>query len=276
MLSYKIVRRQIPPPSAPPSSNDSHVVLSSDDAWLHPFQNAEVEPNWRIFSSRLSDATGEQALQTPRENDHLVVKTLLTHGIVINTDPTFADVGRIIVDTFLQPASPFEIEITMGDDDPVRVPVNTRLLFQYLAETLNMVVFLFSSKAAPRVYHPTASADGATKVCGLYHRVDSYNATAEYLVLSFANHNTRRMLQGRLLNDTTSGSVLSTSDSLTTPSSLASTSSGPSQSTSTPPSHTARGAAATYRTGPREKSQKRKPLDDEDKKLMKEALIHGW
>ncbi|KAI8352221.1 hypothetical protein B0O80DRAFT_499528 [Mortierella sp. GBAus27b] len=41
------------------------------------------------------------------------------------------------------------------------------------------------------------------------------------------------------------------------------------------PSHTARGTAATYRTGPREKAQKTKPLDDEDKKLMKEALEYG-
>ncbi|KAI8355497.1 hypothetical protein B0O80DRAFT_449416, partial [Mortierella sp. GBAus27b] len=285
MLSYRIVSKLIPPPAsssnsgsplpASSSNNDSHVVPLPDDAWQPSFQNAQVEPNWREFTKRLEDATGDQALQNPRENDHLVLKTLLGYGVVVDTCQKSNHIGRVIVDCFLQPASPFELEITMGDDDPVRVPVNTRLLFQYLAETLNIVVFLFSSQAAPRVYYPTPSADGATKVCGLYHRVDSYNATAEYLVLSFANRCTRRTIQRKLVKDTTSGTFSSSSDFPATSSSLASTSSGPSPSSSTPPSHTARGTAATYRTVPRERVQKRKPLDDEDKKLMKEALVHG-
>ncbi|KAF9985796.1 hypothetical protein BGZ65_009830 [Modicella reniformis] len=274
-----------PPPASgtdPPSAStiDSHMAVVPSWPQLLNKVPLTPEPNWRDFSKRLADATEDQALRSPRENDYLVLKTLLTHGVVVNADPKDKSIGRFIVDNFLQPAAPFELEITMADDDdgPVQVPVNTRLLFQHLTEKLNVVIFLFSSQAAPRVYHPTLSTNGAVRVCGLYHRVDSYNASAEYLVLSFANYHTKRMIQRKLVKDTTSAtSSSSSSSSSASPaaSSSAATSSGPSPSSSTPPPYASRGTVAMYRTSPRERAQKRKRLNDDEMKLMKEALDYG-
>ncbi|KAG0346079.1 hypothetical protein BG004_002468 [Podila humilis] len=67
-----------------------------------------------------------------------------------------------------------------------------------MAQVPNARVYLFSNRCSPRFYGPS----DAKAAVAFLHAVDSFVGTSEYLILSFANHKTKRMLQRHKITST--------------------------------------------------------------------------
>ncbi|KAF9574018.1 hypothetical protein EC968_007570 [Mortierella alpina] len=232
------------------------------------------------FVSQLEEAAKDPNLQSCSEQTENAMRMLLMHGIIVNTDPSRRTLGNFIVQHLLQPTTPYDLQLTLDGEEPMTVPTHTRLLFVHLAVSLNCTVYLFSNRAMPRVYRPSGGSFDRSRVCGIFHIVDSYLATSQYLVLSFVNRTDKRRIQRQdgqnaviSRSQSSSSAVVpappTSSMSLTSSSSSMAPSSTTSHGQQTQPTH------ARYRAHARTRKRQRAALGDDERTLMENALRAG-
>ncbi|KAF9984793.1 hypothetical protein BGZ65_012600, partial [Modicella reniformis] len=276
--SMNAALNQLDPGTDPPTASQQDVQVSNNNHGIPTFlQLVEKNvPKWqapdRNFATHLENAAKDPMLQSCNEDTDRALRSLLSHGVVVDMDTSQHSIANFIVQQLLQPTSLYDLQITIGDKEPMAVPTNTRLLFVHLAEYLDSTIYLFSNRAMPRVY----LSPNQSRVCAIFHRVDSYLASSEYLVLSFANRADKRLIERQ--SSTTSkfsSSSPSSPDSASllqqslSPSILSSSSSSSPQGQYTRPTH------ARYRDAPRSRKRGRDALADDQKTRMNNALQAG-
>ncbi|KAF9163009.1 hypothetical protein DFQ26_003042 [Actinomortierella ambigua] len=155
-------------------------------------------------SDPLNDAFVDPELRDGRERTYHTVAGLLRHGLIVTQDDSRRDVSTFIKRHFLGETSEYRLQLDIHNEGTeeimaVKCPPNTRLLFSHLASTLHAKIYIFSNRAAPRLY----GSPEAKTACAFLHVVDSFLGTSEYLTLSFANHKTKRMLRRQSVTATT-------------------------------------------------------------------------
>lgn len=255
-------------PAQPVNNQPVHGRVHDNNHSTPPFQElvANNAQQWQApdpsFIAKLEAAAKNPNLQSCGEQTERALRILLGHGIIVNTDPSRRTLGNFIVQHLLQPTTQYDLELTLDGEEPMALPTNNRLLFVHLADSLNCAVYLFSNRAMPRVYRPSTGSLDQSRVCGIFHIVDSYLATSEYLVLSFVNRNSRRCTEP----DNTIPPPVARSQ----PQSISASSSAPPQDQRTQPKH------AKYRPHQRARKRQREALEDDERTLMKNALRAGW
>ncbi|GJJ74905.1 hypothetical protein EMPS_07263 [Entomortierella parvispora] len=136
----------------------------------------------------LENASKDPRIQSCGEKAEKALWALRNHGLRADPHPVDprSSVAHFITQNFLQPRGKFDLQLSVNSsDNPVLsgLPTRTQLLFVFLAERLNCKIFLFSSRGKPRVYCPTREGPSQPRVCGFFHRVDSFLKFSEYLVL---------------------------------------------------------------------------------------------
>src|SRR5204863_5386467 len=71
------------------------------------------------------------------------------------------------------------------DTSRLQIPAHSKLLLLYLAQKLQINIFLFSSHAKSLSYTNTTSKYSI----GIFHNIDSFTSTSEYLIIALSEHN---------------------------------------------------------------------------------------
>ena len=242
---------------------------------------ADTARTWQAphptFTTKLEEAARDPSLQSCSEQTERAIRSLLHHGLIVNTDSSTSSLGSFIVQHLLRPSTPYDLQLTLEGQQPMILPANTHMLFIHLAERLHCTMYVFSNRAMPKIYRPTVGSIDQSHVCGILHVVDSYLATSQYLVLSCVSSTEFRSQPGSSAlvmapsaTSSTSSSSVPASSSSSRSLSISASSSAPSHGPQIPLNH------ARFRAHQRSPKRKREALDDDEKKLMKNALRAGW
>ncbi|KAF9934623.1 hypothetical protein BGZ65_003661, partial [Modicella reniformis] len=159
-------------------------------------KNWQQQPNQQHFQQRLGEAFVDPQLNDCRERTEAALSRLLEHGLIVSNNPDARDLGSFIKTHFLGDTSQYELEVsfsTIKNDTS-----EDTWTLNHLAQELQANIFLFSNRAKPRLY----SCSEPKYTCALFHRVDSYFGIGEFLVLTFVNHRTTRMMQRQAVSST--------------------------------------------------------------------------
>ncbi|KAF9353153.1 hypothetical protein BGX34_011777 [Mortierella sp. NVP85] len=156
------------------------------------------QPNEQHFVQRLNLAIDDSRLKDNKEHTEAALGVLLECGLVVKNDLTANDLGSFILRHLLGEGCQYDLQVSFNTVDPttnkttnhkINCPVKSRMTLSHLAEELQARIVLFSNRAQPRVY----SSTDPQYTCAFFHHVDSFFGTSEFLLLSFANHKTRRI-----------------------------------------------------------------------------------
>lgn len=129
------------------------------------------------------------ALAQPLGNENITeaLKSLRTLGFVLETpaeNPSpSTHLAHHIASTLLNfsihhgTPSPYEFSLQLAQHS-INIPLRSNLLLLHLSSILRVNIFIFSSRAKPRIYR----AESLSSIA-FFHRVDSFHGTSEYCVL---------------------------------------------------------------------------------------------
>ncbi|KAF9576093.1 hypothetical protein EC968_000161 [Mortierella alpina] len=239
------------PHAASKQSLDVHVRGSTPTFQKLVADNAHT---WQApdphFISQLEEAAKDPNLQSCSEQTENAMRMLLRHGIIVNTDPSRRTLGNFIVQHLLQPTTPYDLELTLDGEEPMTGDAQSLPPLQWELDR--------------------------SRVCGIFHIVDSYLATSQYPVLSFVNRTDKRRIERQnavITRSQSSSSAVVPAPPASSMSLISSSSTSSSSATShgqqTQPTH------ARYRAYRRAPKRKRAVLEDDERTLMKNALRAG-
>ena len=194
-----LVTTRVVPATQPASDPKSPQTspLSFDKLVASKCKDWAGQPNEQHFIRRLDLAIEDSRLKDNREHTEAALGVLLECGLVVKDDPTANDIGSFILRHLLGEGSQYDLQVSFDTVDPttnqttnhtLNCPTKSRMTLSHLAEELQARIILFSNRAQPRVY----SSIDPQYTCAFFHHIDSFFGSSEYLVLTFANHKTRR------------------------------------------------------------------------------------
>ena len=142
-------------------------------------------PNAAVVRARLEQAYSCQELH--QERVHQALSSLRNKGLIVSVDKTHSPLAASIASDLLNSKdirTPpiFTIDILSPSRDIVSIPVPSRspLLISFLAQTLAVNIYLFSSRSLPVLF----KHDDAAPSLGLFHHIDPILGVSDYLVLT--------------------------------------------------------------------------------------------
>ncbi|KAG0324020.1 hypothetical protein BGZ99_002261, partial [Dissophora globulifera] len=189
----------------------SHTPTSTSSAPLNPTEELMLDYSFVAAPDVIQDLIGPAAFESSStlrqranlaiescpgplaqsENSYKALKTLQQYGLIVETQPctTPVPIAHVLVSKILHPTTPlpkrtFTATLTTREGS-THLQVPSRLLvLREIAMLLGLDICVFSSRSAPRRF---MAHDAKTTVV-LFHNVDSYHSTGQFLVLSASSH----------------------------------------------------------------------------------------
>jgi hypothetical protein len=168
-----------------------HFDFQDDVNWVQAargrLSNIESSPDYR---NRLNSASLHEETSLNNENTCQALTTLSRLGLVVETSQAEAISTTQYVATLLNYSTkrnkpyPTKFLLKVGTsphnlESSIVIPPKSHLLLYRLSQSLQVDIFLFSSRAKVKVF----KVEGAVGCLGFFHNIDSYYQTSEWLVL---------------------------------------------------------------------------------------------
>jgi hypothetical protein len=165
-------------------------LIINDSAWLKAFPTNPPDFDAAALHTRLNKAyLCSKTSALANENTRKALTTLARFGLVVekasSSQQSSEQVSYYVANTLLnfsllhQAPCPHQFSLLTAAG-PLQIPARSRLLLLHLSRTLQINIFLFSSRAKTLLFE----VDAPKYSIGLFHNVDSYHGVGEYLVLA--------------------------------------------------------------------------------------------
>ncbi|KAG0197132.1 hypothetical protein BGX31_005001, partial [Mortierella sp. GBA43] len=162
--------------------------IIDDDDWISTARDVikRHPPNDPLtLTGRLLMASSDPQCIPDNEKERQTMRNLLDFGLVVEkADYQNSDVplAQHIASSLLNSTTirhNFCLHIGSDPRSQMIIPSRSLLLLRHISYTLNINIFLFSTRASTIVFKP----ETATTSIGLLHRICSVNGVSEYLVV---------------------------------------------------------------------------------------------
>jgi hypothetical protein len=167
-------------------------LITADDSWIANIPEAKGSSNNE--QERLL-AAYKHSKKTPLSNEHTskALTILGRFGLVVeraeSLEESSVPLTKYIADTLLnfalinkEPCN-HRFCLKVSSDKALQLPARSHLLLLFLAEKLEVSIYLFSSRSKSLLFTP-CDATKSKQSIGLFYNVDSYHGIGEFLVLA--------------------------------------------------------------------------------------------